>query len=587
MLSIEPKGIITLCKVPFESNGKHNFIFKTKEDRDTYFYGLSDTIQFTDYTYIRRDSTIKFSMDYDSLRDYNYCFYRNTEFTNDIIFAYIDDLMYINENVCSGRLKTDSWQTYGYKVIQDKKSSSFIERMIVAKKEDGIGENYITEDFETGEYYVRQFDTTDIDSYEFVRNDLEPDKEFWRKRNPLIVIGTTEALTGFEYSSEEGEGKMYNGVFSGLYYLAFQNAINAQRYITLIDQQGKKDTIVGIFMLPSKCVGLEEHELGEIKIYEGVAYYTITSSTLHSNDIGNKVSRLTDLSFGGYIPKNNKLYTYPFSYVMCDNNSGGNVIYRYEYFDNPLSPSFRIDGSLTQGGSVRLTPQNYKGIPNNWSEGLNFMKFPTCSWANDSYTNWLTQTAVSRANTREYVKDMKNVEGVGMIGSILSGVGGIVSSVMSGNLGMGVAAFGNTVSLGSANVGRQRGYEEQINSLVASEYEHSLVPPTASNSANMVDVNYSLGLYNVSIYHMRITRDYAEIIDSYFTRYGYKVNKFMNINDCLFTRDKWNYVKTTDCQIEVDIPHQNLNEIKEMFNNGVTLWHEPSAIYKYDSYSNN
>ena len=61
--------------------------------------------------------------------------------------------------------------------------------------------------------------------------------------------------------------------------------------------------------------------------------------------------------------------------------------------------------------------------------------------------------------------------------------------------------------------------------------------------------------------------------------FGYKINnvKVPNITG----RRNWNYVKTIDCNVDGDIPQTDLNIIKTMFNNGVTLWHNPNNIYNY------
>ncbi len=62
---------------------------------------------------------------------------------------------------------------------------------------------------------------------------------------------------------------------------------------------------------------------------------------------------LTDID--GYVPKNQKLFTYPFNYILCSNNSGANVIYKYEdfyrYDDDDdkvfMTPSFTIKACIT------------------------------------------------------------------------------------------------------------------------------------------------------------------------------------------------------------------------------------------------
>ena len=83
---------------------------------------------------------------------------------------------------------------------------------------------------------------------------------------------------------------------------------------------------------------------------------------------------------------------------------------------------------------------------------------------------------------------------------------------------------------------------------------------------------------------MSIRSEYAKVIDNYFSMYGYKVNIVKTPN--LTGRTNWNYVKTIGANIEGDIPETDLNEIKNMFNSGVTLWHNASTYLDY-SQSNN
>lgn len=66
--------------------------------------------------------------------------------------------------------------------------------------------------------------------------------------------------------------------------------------------------------------------------------------------------------------------------------------------------------------------------------------------------------------------------------------------------------------------------------------------------------------------------------------FGYKTNRVKVPN--ITGRQNWNYVKTIDCNCDGDIPETDLNIIRTMFNNGVTMWHNPSKIYDY-SQSNN
>lgn len=57
-----------------------------------------------------------------------------------------------------------------------------------------------------------------------------------------------------------------------------------------------------------------------------------------------------------------------------------------------------------------------------------------------------------------------------------------------------------------------------------------------------------------------------------FERYGYVSNKFEIPK--LRTCERFNYIKTQGCIIEANIPKSFAEIIQNMFDKGVTLWHD-------------
>ena len=248
-----------------------------------------------------------------------------------------------------------------------------------------------------------------------------------------------------------------------------------------------------------------------------------------------------------YTPTNNKLLTFPYNYLLMSNNNGTSNILHYERFST-TNCVFDVKGVPVVGASVKCSPKDYDGITINEENGIVAGKFPTLNWSKDEYTNWLTQNAV-------------NI-GLGVAGSGLS----IASSVATGNpIGIVGGILGVANTLGQV-------------------YEHSLQPDSARGNVNGADINYCSNKNGFFFYKMSIKQEYAKIIDGYFNLYGYKVNtvKVPNITG----RQNWNFVKTINCNFDGDIPQNDLNIIKNMFNEGVTLWHNPANIYNY-SLSNN
>ena len=264
----------------------------------------------------------------------------------------------------------------------------------------------------------------------------------------------------------------------------------------------------------------------------------------------------------GYEFKNNKMLTFPFSYLYVTNNAGGDSVLKYEDFKlgkitdsgaDIINARLNVYGSLSASAQTKIVPCNYKSLTDsnnyvpNYTYGLTGQKFPASSWNSDYYTNWITQNGVNIATNL-----------------ITSGASAVVSSLAGGGIGTaaGAISFGTT-----------------IGGILASKYKAEITPDQAKGDVNCGDINYSTGKTGFTIQAMSVRKEMAQIIDAYFSAYGYKVNtiKVPSIN----SRTNWNYIKTVGCYIMADIPEDDLQEIKDMFNKGVTFWHNPATFGDY------
>jgi hypothetical protein len=85
---------------------------------------------------------------------------------------------------------------------------------------------------------------------------------------------------------------------------------------------------------------------------------------------------------------------------------------------------------------------------------------------------------------------------------------------------------------------------------------------------------YSAG---AGIYYKYVTAkaEYMEMIDDYFTRFGYQVNTTKAIT--ITNRENFDYVQTTDCNLTGDIPQEDIEELEAIFNSGLTRWHNENT----------
>jgi hypothetical protein len=83
--------------------------------------------------------------------------------------------------------------------------------------------------------------------------------------------------------------------------------------------------------------------------------------------------------------------------------------------------------------------------------------------------------------------------------------------------------------------------------------------------------DYGNGIYGLFIIKKQIKAEYIRKLEHFFNMFGYKINEVKLPN--FHTRQYWNYVQTSSCIITGNFNHEDLNELKSVFDNGITFWH--------------
>lgn len=531
MAVITPQTDVYLLKVPLEINDINQLTFANTTAQYNYFNSLPKR-SVDNFTYQRKDGTIRYGANFDDIMQYNYVMYRNDAYSNKWFYAFITGMEYLNDNVTAISIKTDVWQTWQFDLVYKR---TFVEREHV--NDDTIGANTLDEGLELGDYVINSSKT------------LKPDMIVKDYDDALITglyfpifFQVSELASGISIAYSEWD-QGYNGVFSGLYYFAVTSYTAARSIIKRYDDQGKGAAIISVFLAPLEFLqGAKKFgELG-FNIYIPQDTGTVTT-LLETNSAAATVTRPSTVN--GYSPRNNKLFTYPFSYVYATNNVGSDADFRYEDFAN-AAPKFYMAGALGQGCTVKLCPVNYKSYTTNaevFEYGLTGAKYPVCAWASDYYTNWVTQNAVNM--------NLNVVQG-----AISAGVN---------------ASYGNMIGAGSSLL-------SSVGGVMAQRYQAKVHPDQAKGITNSSDIMIGWRRY-FTVDCMSVRAEVARTIDDFFTMFGYKVSRVKIPN--ITGRRNWNYVKTVGCYIDGDVPQADMQEIKDMFDKGITLWHNPSTFADY------
>lgn len=526
-----------LLNVPLEADYKHTLYFDSNYLQEEYFtdHAVSNC-KWTNFSYQMKDNKIRVPKHFDEINGkVNYVMYQNLAYTDKWFYAFIIDMKYINDGVTELQIKTDVIQTWREEYSL---KSCFVEREHT--DDDTIGKNTLPEGLETGEY---------ICNYHFY-DDSTSATCFVIASTINIVDGTDSGIT------------IYNGIINGWHYYAFDSIEEVKKVLTDVSKLRTNDSIVSMFIMPKKYmpdIYSETHKVQETHEVEKTNYWTI------SDGDGGRSYPQKPNKVDGYKPHNNKLLTYPYSYLLIDNNAGASAIYKYELFEGNSDIQFVIYGCIAQGGSIKLVPMYYNGVGQNHHFSLNAGKYPVCGWQSDYYTNWLTQNALNIEVQTESILLSGLQTG---LGNVMQAVGGVVS------LDLDNALKGTTDALFT---GAQ--VQNQIKGITAQKEIHSFQSPTTRGNTVTGDINYCLGNIRFTGYQMSVKEEYARIIDNYFSMYGYQTNrvKVPNSNH----RPRYWYTKTVGCEIDGSIPNKDMQEIKKCYDSGITFWKNPEHIGIY------
>ncbi len=422
-----------------------------------------------------------------------------------------------------------------------------------------LGANLQTEGLETGEFKidaVAQFD------------ELEP-------YNVIAYLGNElpGGLAG-ETTVEIPNGSFTaNGIVSTVAFILCDNT----NYVLLMNaiqnaqNQNYSEQVLTAFTVPKFAV--QDFLTSENKLTLNlIECYGLFNGKSFLQSILTKTLNSRPSNLDGYTPKNKKLLTYPYLYLGFNPSNGSTKIFRYEDFSNG-TPVFNLISEINPDPTVLFIPQNYRGVQNNLNDKVSLNGYPQLSTRTDYFNSWLAQ------NSSLLAVQMQQEEFNYKVNAVRGGVnaiGGIVGNAMSGDIGgtlTGAVNSGIDIATNDVN------HEFYIQTMLAQIEQQQMIPDKASiGSSNATLVGYGY-IDNDIFARFSIKSQFADRIDKFFDMYGYLTNevKLPNLNN----RPNWNYIKTIGANIIADIPQTDLQTLKNLFDNGITLWHNTNTFLDY------
>lgn len=553
---IAPSTNIKILKdVPLDKTYDHTIYFESANDQYTYF---ASKVKYTqaNCTYQRvNKETIRVGLCADLIYDCNYLMFQNTNFGSKWFYAFINKIEYINNDVAEITYEIDDIQTWFFDFTFDQ---CFVEREHT--ESDEMFEHYESEPVQISGDYIHM------------------DTKYVHEQDLIFCMMYTDGDTEIDKKGAVNSSRVYDNVYTGWRcYLTNKKATLDSKINSIVGTSGGSERIRSIYMIPNPQyyieggvktaltdailqlgVDLESGNTGlnvNTEIVESDLRHPISTTKLAETEVTSGVTN-------GYLPRNKKLYCYPYHFYNVNNNAGSSMCLRYEFFHSN-TVQLHVNSTLLQPVQENLCPVGYKGtnvsgidFTGDTNEMLSIVNFPTCNWSFDAYTAWLNNEFVPMA--------------IGTGSSII---------------GSGLGAMMNPLLLPSVATNAST----QVGNILQQNYRASIQADITKGNSNTGGVTSAMGLKTFIESRCSLPQQELEILDDYFSMYGYCVKRCKTPNRNV--RERWCFVKTVGCCITGSVPSDSMAHICRIHDNGITYWKQGAYVGKYrdangDMYAN-
>lgn len=576
-------NIRLLSNVPFSNDYKHTRWFDTKQLQQSYFASKPIVHSMSEANFQRIDGFhyIAVNENIDSLWGTNYIMFQNTQYNNKWFYAFVTNLEYKQKNTTYVHFQIDVFQTWKFE-MNFKPSFVVREHCKLWNNDTTPVINTVSEDLNYGiEYdtvYAKHFEVNE--GYKWLvmvtktpvhgtnENKIEPTYiavpqplsyyvvPFKDEKTPTVILGgnsypvthPTQILKEL-YKNE----KATNNVVS----LFVSEHVGLTTSVTL--STGSTPDVI--------TIAQNTDELQSVVIKDSFMNMLYVKRMKNFNT---KVSPVLADKYHDYTkPKESKLLMYPYTVLVLDDFKGSRIEYKNEYIAD-RGIVIATKGSLGTTNKVSYGINKYSthgdGANNYQKMNNEYALFNTSSndipIINDMLTAFLQGNKNSIENQKSSILfngTMNTLSsGLGMVGSLPTSPVAPVNpfAIAQGGVNM-VQGAGNTVL--------------QLQGIEAKQQDIGNTPPQIAKMGSNTPYDFGNGYSGVWIIKKQIKPEYQRILSDFFNLFGYKVNQVKTPN--FHTRKYWNFVQTKDCNITGNFNNNDLQELKAVFDNGITFWH--------------
>lgn len=266
-----------------------------------------------------------------------------------------------------------------------------------------------------------------------------------------------------------------------------------------------------------------------------------------------------------------RLYNYPYAFAMLTDNLNPPIEIKYHLCKNNTN-TIKVRNTISDRCSYGLFIEGYKGDSEGKMESMVSGDAHELPCSSSAYTTWYAsnknQVAQNVANNSANAFIQNSSLQKQLLPSLLSQVTFNPMNMVQAGAGMYSSYLNNQMQQQLNNQNTQN----TINMAMAQANDMKSTPNTMISMGSDVYYGLDKGNKKVNLYRFGLTDEYYQKLGDYFAMFGYKQNKVMNINRR--NRHYYNYIKTIGVNIKSSgVPRNHLEEIKSIYNNGVTIWH--------------
>lgn len=576
-----------LSGIPFSNDYKHTRYFNNVSDQTNYFIrkNVIHRMERANFQRTEGRTFVSVNRSIDSLHGTNYVMFRNAEYNNKWFYAFVTKLEYIQKNTTYIHFELDVYQTWRYNVSL--KPSFVVREHCKLWNSDGTPVlNTVDENLDYGKEYstVGYEHYKPMGDYRWVvvisKTRLHKGQNF--KEIDPSRLGILQPLTYYliPYNTVTGLPAKFKDLTGTIHSISTP----ANILKTLSESEETVNNIVSIF--ETENIGIETSiSDNTVSVKNGnLVKAVIESKNENINNITcinisfiskytDKSKRITDNKYKYFRSvKESKLLMYPYVNIVVDDFRGNRMELKPEYIRGKAL-ELRMRGSLGTSNKTAYSISKY-GLDSNISIeedellsyedsiiDLNPNDIPVLTDHLASFLQGNRNSIQNQKNTITHNRNMALAQsGIDSVGS--------VASLATGNI------VGGIKGLADSGLNAYKGQKDSVlkmQGIMAKQSDIGNRPPEISKMGSNVAFDYGNQFNGVRILWKQIKPEYIKKLEGFFNMYGYKVNevKLPNIK----TRRYWNYVQTENCVILGSINNEDLQIMKNIYDNGITLWH--------------